>query len=422
MGARVRIIVSSSIAMIASSSAFSQNQFLMPDRNSDAVFRIRDLNNNGIIEEPAEAFLWFNAANAAGTVGPMNPTALAVSVCRVAIMGDQQNQLVYRFEDVNDDGDAQDVGESTVFCGPGNSAALSLTFPTGAAFNHNCIAFAVNAGNALGPDAIYALRDLNGDGDAMDEVDGVHEARFYVGEPVFGPGNGPYSPQEIFFDENNVGYLRNSGTLNGVFRFEDIDQNGRADDPGEFTPYFDGTNASGVAISAGFAIAHDPVHVNAMYLLQTASGGVDQVIRIQDLNNDKDAQDAGEAALIWVYATAGFTNVDLTALVSGDVLITDNSGITVARLHDASADGDFMDKGEQTVYYAAGGTVLQARQIDPLCAVGDVTCNGLIDVDDLLAVINKWSVPLTGCDPADITCNGLVDVDDLLEVINNWSS
>jgi hypothetical protein len=422
MLARVHIFAAStSIALIASTSAFPQNQFLMPDRTSDAIFRIRDLNNNGIIEEPDESFLWFNAANLAGTVGPLNPTALAVSVCRVAIMGDQQNFLVYRIEDANDDGDAQDLGESNVLCGPGNSAALSFAFPTGAAFNNICQAFITNAGNASGPDAIYILEDLNGDNDAMDFVDGVHEARPYVGEPVFGPGNGPYSPQEILFDQYNVGYLRNSGTLNGVFRFEDIGGNGRADDAGEFTVFFDGTNASGVAISAGFAIAHDPLRPNAFYLLQTATGGVDQLIRIQDKNGNKNAQDKGEAQLVWTYATTGFTNVDMTALANGDVLVTDNSGITVARLHDATKNGDFLDAGEQTTYYAAGGTVLQARQIDPLCAIGDVTCNGLVDVDDLLQVINNWGAA-PGCKPADITCNGMVDVDDLLAVINHWGT
>ena len=50
---------------------------------------------------------------------------------------------------------------------------------------------------------------------------------------------------------------------------------------------------------------------------------------------------------------------------------------------------------------------------------GDVTGDGSIDVDDLLAVINAWgSCP--GC-PADLTGDGVVDVDDLLQVVNNWT-
>ena len=63
---------------------------------------------------------------------------------------------------------------------------------------------------------------------------------------------------------------------------------------------------------------------------------------------------------------------------------------------------------------------------DPPALAGDVTKNGVVDVDDLLAVINAWGQ----CEerepcPADIMPigggDGVVDVDDLLMVINNWS-
>lgn len=50
----------------------------------------------------------------------------------------------------------------------------------------------------------------------------------------------------------------------------------------------------------------------------------------------------------------------------------------------------------------------------------DITGNGSVDVDDLLAVINTWGA-CPGC-PSDITGNGVVDVDDLLGVINGWGS
>ncbi len=57
----------------------------------------------------------------------------------------------------------------------------------------------------------------------------------------------------------------------------------------------------------------------------------------------------------------------------------------------------------------------------------DITGNGFIDVDDLLAVINGWGKCAGPCPPCapDIAppagnCN--VDVDDLLAVINAWGS
>jgi hypothetical protein len=55
---------------------------------------------------------------------------------------------------------------------------------------------------------------------------------------------------------------------------------------------------------------------------------------------------------------------------------------------------------------------------------GDVTDNGVVDVDDLLGVINSWGSKCAPFCPADLapppSGNGVVDVDDLLQVINNW--
>src|SRR5262245_4624223 len=282
----------------------AQNQFLVADRDSKALFRAHDVDGNGVITDPGELHMWFDAANAPGTVGPNNPTALAISACGVTVMGDQGNQLVYRLIDLNEDGDAQDLGESIVFADATNSAGISFAFPTGAAFDAQCVTYVVNAGNALGNDGIYRLIDLNGDGDAQDQVNGVHEVSVYVGEGAFGSGNGPFSPQEIFFDSSSVGYLRNSSAnLHGIYRFQDLNGNGRADEiikgQSEFTVFFDSTNASGVPISAGFPLAPDPVRPGAIYTLQLAAGGVDQLLRVADTNSDLDAQDAGEAVMVW---------------------------------------------------------------------------------------------------------------------------
>lgn len=405
-------------AACAAGPAGAQSQFLINDRNNDAIFRGRDLNADGLIADPGEVFLWFNAANAAGTLGPMNPTALGVSACRVAVMGDQGNGSVYRLADVNGDGDAQDIGESIVFIDATNAGGLSFAFPTGVAFDSNCAAYVVNAGNASGPDAIYRLVDLNADGDAQD----AGEATFYVGAPFFGAGNGPFSPQEIVFGADDALYLRNSSAnLMGIWRFIDVNRNGVADDAGEATVFLDNTNASGVTLSAGFAIDFDRAITRhtALYTLQTATGGVDQLIRAVDLNDDGDALDAGEAALVWSFPDAGFTGVDMVSLANGDVLVTDNSSLTIARLKDLNSDGDFLDAGETTVYYANGGTLAQVRQLDRLCVDGDVNCDGVVNVVDLLAVINGWGAS-NSCAPADDDCSGAVDVIDLLRVINNW--
>ena len=396
----------------------AQDQFVMPDRNNDAVYRLRDADHNGVLANPGEVFLYFSAANTAGTIGPMNPTAQAVSVCRAVTLGDQGVASVFLFKDANDDGDALDAGESIVFAGPGNASAISLAFPSGAAFDSQCRLYVVNAGNASGADGIYRLVDGNGDGDAMD----AGEITPFVtdGPSGMGAGNGPYSPQEIFFDGNDVGYLHNSSTnLHGIFRFVDANASGRADDAGEFTPYFTSANLSGVTVSAGFGMEPDRAHAGSMYFQQTATGAIDQVYRITDSNNDLDANDAGEALLVYENAATGFTGVDILSLTDGDVLVTDNSGITVARLHDGNRDGDFLDAGESYSMLGGPGTIVQSRQVDILPRAGDVDMDGFVAVNDLLAIITTWG-PSSGCTRSDIDCSGQIDVNDLLAIITHW--
>lgn len=48
----------------------------------------------------------------------------------------------------------------------------------------------------------------------------------------------------------------------------------------------------------------------------------------------------------------------------------------------------------------------------------DISLNGAVDIDDLLAIVSSWGV-CSGC-PADIDGSGVVDIDDLLAVINYW--
>lgn len=50
---------------------------------------------------------------------------------------------------------------------------------------------------------------------------------------------------------------------------------------------------------------------------------------------------------------------------------------------------------------------------------GDVNLDGIVDVNDLLAVITTWGDCPAIC-PADLNCDNIVDVNDLLAVITNW--
>jgi WD40 repeat protein len=368
-------------AAVCSSTAMAQVTVLLADRGSNTLWRLTDVNQNGVID-PDEVFVWYDATNAAGTGVPDNLNALFVGPDGTVIGGDQVLRLFYWFKDLNGDGDALDEGESRVIAFTPNPSGASTTFPTGGAFGPNGDIFVVNAGNANGVDAIYRCRDLDGDGTWMQ----AGEMSQWVGDnPIaFGPGNGPFSPQEIVVLPNGVGFLRNSSAnLHGVYRFEDINGNGRADDDGaEFYRWYTGT-------AAGFALEPDVLRPGSFYYHQIASGSEDQILRLTDEDGDGNADGPDEAVVVFSTAEGGFTSVDILCLPDGDVLVTDNSGRRIIRLSDQDNDGLFMSPGERTDFLIAAGTGIdEVRQVvllpwtpSPTCGTADFDGDGDVGTD-----------------------------------------
>jgi uncharacterized membrane protein len=86
--------------------------------------------------------------------------------------------------------------------------------------------------------------------------------------------------------------------------------------------------------------------------------------------------------------------------------------------NDGTMTGDMLST---TILDINGEPSIHGYLLKPI-APADVDLNGVVDVDDLLAVINAWGncpSPPSSC-PADVNGNLVVDVDDLLTVINNW--
>ena len=68
-------------------------------------------------------------------------------------------------------------------------------------------------------------------------------------------------------------------------------------------------------------------------------------------------------------------------------------------------------------YFDHEGMDVYLRVVEDVA--GDATGDGVVDINDLVAVINAWGECL-GC-PEDINGDGYVDIDDLVMVINNWT-
>ena len=65
-----------------------------------------------------------------------------------------------------------------------------------------------------------------------------------------------------------------------------------------------------------------------------------------------------------------------------------------------------------------GAVDMGAYEFNP--CPGDITGDGLVNVNDLLAVVSTWGA--TGPNQADINNDGTVNVNDLLAVITAWGA
>ena len=84
--------------------------------------------------------------------------------------------------------------------------------------------------------------------------------------------------------------------------------------------------------------------------------------------------------------------------------------------------GDFDRDGRNDLIIAGFGVglmILPNLTIDPSCPTDTAAPFGLVDVDDLFAVINAWG-PCGGCAQDTVPPFNVVDIDDLFAVINTW--
>jgi hypothetical protein len=367
------------------SGAYAGVTILVADRTAHKIWRLTDANSNGIIE-PNEVFVWFDGTNAAGTPNISNIGAFALrSTDNLVVAGDIALHQYYAFQDLNNDGDAQDPGESRVIITASNASGAATQVPSGVAFMANGDLLIDNSGSGtttVFPDAIYRCHDIDGDG--LYQSAGEITPWVTDGPSGFGSGNGPFVPQDLLIDASGVGFLHNAGGVNpGVYKFQDGNGNGRADDAGEFTPWFTAANLSGVTVSAGFPLEPDTARFGSLYYLQTATGSVDQVYRLTDLDHNGDANGVGEAVLVYSTAEANFTSNDLLIMPGGaDLLVSDVTTKRIIRLTDLDGDGLFTSPGERSDFFLAGaGPVLDTRQMVRMrdiyaCGSADFNCDG----------------------------------------------
>ena len=318
---------------------------------SDKVYLLADSNGDGDAVDAAERIVFFDGDNASGIDTPTgNILNLTQASDGAVYIGDGDSDAVYRLFDLNGDGDANDAGEARVWLSEaGNAAGFTLPTPNGIAQGPDGAIYVVNAGVSSRPqDGIYRTVDLNGDGDAED----AGEATLWLDLSAIVPTSSPYDLSFI----GARGYLidPSGGAEDSVYTFEDTDGSG-AIEADEFSTFADKTT-TGAPIDFTAAADGDSIVVlewldrddNGHDLVRFSdldgSGSIDQPNETVTIWNSNLLPGVFDTFAAFSVAADGKGRI---ALTSND---SDAFGDNVYILNDLNGDGDYFDIGETNVF------------------------------------------------------------------------
>ena len=146
-----------------------------------------------------------------------------------------------------------------------------------------------------------------------------------------------------------------------ILSMRDENGDGDAHDPGEHRVFFDDSNPAGIAMASIQSLHVDLLGRVFLAIANSGSTGLDMIVRLEDLNGDGDALDAGEA-VDYHTVPGGTTSTGAsipTELAAGPDLnlYYTEAGVNgpiakgVYRLADTNADGDCNDPGERSLFW-----------------------------------------------------------------------
>lgn len=317
---------------------------LVVDTSFDGIWRFCDFNLDGDYDDAGEISVFYS--DTVGAYAWTSPTAIVSAPDGTVYVTEISNDAIYALHDLNGDGDADDAGEITVFFDGTNASGFPIPQAYGITIDAiGRVYLAVNnASSPAGPDRILRLQDLNGDGDAQD----ANEAVDYYNFPGTTGSLATSIPTKVVVGPDGNLYYTEVGTgfTKGVWRLVDGNQNGNCNDPGEATLFWT-----------------PPFTTSPQYwsLCVDATGGLlvsdhatsnEKIWRAFDANGNG-VIEAGEQTLF--FQTTGSSWWDLVLRSDGTVLAVDSdTPDKIHALRDANNDGDALDLGEATIAYQAG--------------------------------------------------------------------
>lgn len=369
---------------------------LIGDIRLDQVLMSRDLDGDGNADGADEVKAYFDATNASGLPNPTGSVfALHRGTSGYTYAADGGSDAVYRLVDANHDGDANDAGEAKIwFSEAENAAGFTLPTPNGVYEAKDGAVYIVNAGVRSRPqDAVYRTEDLNGDGDAND----AGEAKLWLdlsalASQTIGADPGVSSAFDIVFSGRTAYIADTVGRESDViFRAQDRNRNGVID-AGELNVYIDANNVFGAPVSTGLA-----AQGRDLYVLESSSRATQSIYRLRDYNRNGVIDESSEAEQVWSedkvpQGVELGSSFGLTISPAGELYLTSagrEAADNVFRLVDLDGDGRYMSEGETILWRSGNGSApvefARSLAVEPefLSARGYAAVSSVNDHNDL---------------------------------------
>jgi len=302
------------------------------DPTLDQVFRCQDVNEDGDFNDIGETVLFYD-----GQVAPLgltNPVALSADPNDQVFIGDSIDQRILVLRDNDDDGDANDAGEALLYfdgAPGGNASGVVMPQVTSITVRILGTVWVTNANtNGSNADTVIRLRDLNADGDAND----ANESRVYWVSGASLPLDASILTSiDVGYD--GLVYVLENGTAasRGLYRLLDLNGSGIIDNPAEVQTAWIPTQFLPADLTSAEVGAQ-----GEWYLLDRAN----QLVQVGfDVSGNGSIDGTTEAAPFWaILPNQNFYDMAVT-VPGGEIFLGDISGASdlIVTAHDQDSSG-----------------------------------------------------------------------------------